>query len=961
MPATTGLRSVGLEHRSRRASARYEKGRRNVTPGHWQEVKEVLAAALERPPEERRVYLDRACGEPSLRREVQSLIDAHEQAESTWMGQPFARTGEMLKSGAKLGPYEILARIGAGGMGVVYRARDGRLEREVAIKVLPTGLLTDEATRRRFHKEALALAKLNHPNIAAVYDVGDEQGADYLVMECVQGQSLAEAVRPGAIPEKKAAALGAQIAAALEEAHEQGVVHRDLKPANIMVTPKEQVKVLDFGLAKILRPFAVSGTMQTSADTATMTGTPPYMAPEQLRGEPADARTDIHALGTVLFEMVTGERLYREDSFPRLTDAILHRQPVAPRALNAWVSPEMERIILKCLEKERENRYQSAKELGVDLRRLQTGTQAPTAVARGPALLLRPLGQKNRRKTVVTSIVVLLGIAVVLGYFHPPAVFSGLILPDIPREKQLAVLPFTVIGGDAQKAAFGAGLTETLTAKLTEFTRDPQLQVVPAPEIRLKHIDSVEGARQEFGANLVLEGSLHASGNQVRINFILVNTRTRRQLRANSMTVEEADAFGAEDAVVNAALEMLGMDSKTIKGGEHENYGTQVAGAYDYYLQGRGYLQNYDREENLDSAIQLFQHALVFDKNYALAYAGLGEAFLQKYRLKNLPQWLRQSRDSCRTANDLDSKLPAAHTCLGSISVATGNYADAAQEFSLVLQNEPTSDAAYKGLANAYERMGKLDEAEKTYKEAIALRPQYWATYNWLGTFYYRQARAHEASEMFHQVVALAPDSFRGYSNLAASLMDEGLYDDSIRASQRSIEIRPSDYGYMNLASAYFFQKRYEDAIRVYEQAAAGSPRDPLLWLNLGDGYYWTPGRRKDSTAAYRRCTELATQDLKQNPNDTEKLGILAVCQAMLGHRDAAIESLKRAFRLAPDDPFVMFQAALVHIQFDERDETLRWLAKCRAAGYPEARIRDYPNFQSLHSQPKFQELLGTQ
>jgi serine/threonine protein kinase len=306
-----------------------------VNPERRQEVKKVLAGALERTPPERHSYLDQACPDASLRREVESLIAAHEQGDSSFMERPAVGSNEMLMSGTKLGPYEIIARLGAGGMGVVYRARDGRLERDVAIKVLPLGLLADEAARKRFRKEALALAKLNHPNIAVVYDVGEQEGTDFLVMECVPGNSLAEELGSSLRTEKEAVALGTQIAAALEEAHEQGIVHRDLKPGNIMVTPKRQVKVLDFGLAKILRAAGESSTTESFSQTQNLAGTLPYMAPEQLRGEPADARTDVHALGAVLFEIVTGKRPYRENSVPQLTDAILHQQPVAPRALNA--------------------------------------------------------------------------------------------------------------------------------------------------------------------------------------------------------------------------------------------------------------------------------------------------------------------------------------------------------------------------------------------------------------------------------------------------------------------------------------------------------------------------------------------------------------------------------------------------------------------------------------------------
>ena len=389
----------------------------------------------------------------SLRREVESLIAAHEQGDSSFMERPVAGNNEALKPGTKLGPYEILSRLGAGGMGVVYRARDARLERDVAIKVLPLGLLADKATRKRFRKEALALARLNHPNIAAVYDVGEQEGTDYLVMECVPGKSLAEEAKRPSQPEKEAVALGTQIAAALEEAHEQGVVHRDLKPGNIMVTPKRQVKVLDFGLAKILRAASDLSATESFAQADNMAGTLPYMAPEQLRGEPADARTDVHALGAVLFEIVTGSRPYREDSVPQLTDAILHRQPVTPRALNARVSPEMERIILKCLEKERENRYQSAKEIGVDLRRLSGSSDAAVAAA-----TTRPASR--RRVALPAAGALMVALALVAGwyfYFHRA--------PKITDKDSIVVADFTNTTGDP---VFDGALRQGLFVQLQQ-------------------------------------------------------------------------------------------------------------------------------------------------------------------------------------------------------------------------------------------------------------------------------------------------------------------------------------------------------------------------------------------------------------------------------------------------------------------------------------------------------------
>ena len=284
--------------------------------------------------------------------------------------------------GKTISRYRVTAKLGAGGMGEVYLAHDERLERDVALKVLPAETLADEVARKRFRKEALALSKLNHPNIATIYDFDTQDGVDFLVMEYVEGTTLSEKLSNGPLSEEEATKLGRQVAYALEEAHEHGVIHRDLKPGNVMVTPKGQAKVLDFGLTKLVQPVSETALTESLTETPAAAGTLPYMAPEQLQGRQVDARTDIHALGLLLYEMSTGRRAFREELTTRLADAILHRAPVTPRAINARVSPELERIILKCLEKDPENRYQSAKEIGVDLRRL--GTSASVSAVREP-------------------------------------------------------------------------------------------------------------------------------------------------------------------------------------------------------------------------------------------------------------------------------------------------------------------------------------------------------------------------------------------------------------------------------------------------------------------------------------------------------------------------------------------------------------------------------------------------
>ncbi len=314
--------------------------------------------------------------------------------------------------GKKLSHFRIEAKLGSGGMGEVYRAHDERLDREVAIKVLPEGTLADETARKRFRKEALALSKLNHPNIATIHDFDTQDGVDFLVMEYVEGETLSKRITNGPLSQKEVSKMGAQVADALEAAHEKGVIHRDLKPGNVMVTAKGRAKVLDFGIAKLLRREGETTLGETATETRGVAGTLPYMAPEQLLGEEVDTRTDLFSLGVLLYEAATGQRPFQAEIAPKLTDAILHQAPLTPRALNARVSPELERIILKCLEKDPENRYQSAKEIEVDLRRLQTSTSASALRVAAPARM-------TRRRAVLAAGVGLAGVAglaVILNY-----------------------------------------------------------------------------------------------------------------------------------------------------------------------------------------------------------------------------------------------------------------------------------------------------------------------------------------------------------------------------------------------------------------------------------------------------------------------------------------------------------------------------------------------------------------
>lgn len=852
--------------------------------------------------------------------------------------------------GKSIGRFLIRGRLGQGGMGEVYLAEDTALRRQVALKRMAPRFGSDARSRKRLRQEAQLASQLSDPHVAAVYDILEENDEFFVVMEYVQGETLrARLCRPLGINDFLS--LAVQCAEALAAAHKAGILHGDLKPENIMLTTGGQVKVLDFGMARCER-YVHEGTTAESAYRGNFGGTLCYMAPEVLQEKGTDGRADIFSLGVVFYEALAGGNPFRAESFLATCERILRGEAPKLGELRAGIPAELERIIAKMMARDPDSRYATAADLAVDLRAQRAAVEETWSAAK-PGAKRVPV----RLWMVAGMLAAVLGI-LLLAPRTRRELQNWLSWKPVPRAKQVAVLPFSPGDGEKYMAAFDAGLTEALTAKLTQLTGNGALQVVPASEIRAKGVTTAEQARREFGVNLALEGSVFHSGGVVRIQCILVDTGKLRQIRAQTLTLPLGDPFRAQDQVVQEATRMLEVEVPPAAREMLTSHGTQVAGAYDYYLQGRGYLQDYERAENLDSAIEVFQHALRLDRDYALAFAGLGDAYWAKYQLVKDPQWVESSRQACEKSLQRDSKLPAGHICLGRLEEGTGAYLAAVQEFSRAIDAEPTSEVAFRGLADCYQELGQLSEAERTYQRAIALRPQYWAPYNWLGAFYYRNARYAEASQMFQQVVALAPDSFRGYSNWGASLVEQEHYDQAIEVLQHSISIRPTGSAYSNLANAYFFLRRYEQASEAYEQAVKLGGRIAVLWWNLGDGYYWTTGKRSRAATAYQQAIVLAHEDLRVNAQDAHALGIVAICHAMLGEKKPALDALHQALRITPGDAELRFKAALVYNQLGNRTQALEWLRQARAAGLPASRLRNTPNLDSLRADPRFSRLL---
>jgi tetratricopeptide (TPR) repeat protein/TolB-like protein len=847
--------------------------------------------------------------------------------------------------GRVLGHYRIVEKIGAGGMGVVFRARDERLDRDVALKILPKQVLLTEAARRQFRREALSLARITDSHVAMAFDFGQDNGITYLVTEYVPGLTLDAKLAGRPLPEVEVLQLGKQLASGLEAAHKEGVIHRDLKPSNLKITPDGRLKILDFGLAYMLRTETEMSETAPLTESYSDAGTLPYMGPEQVKGHTPDERADLWSAGIVLYEMSTGKTPFGNSTGAHLIAAILEQAPVLPRVANSKISEGLERVILRALQKDPKERYQSAGDLRIDLANLATGT---TPVY--PRQVSLPNSWLWLAIAILTAVVIGLG---ALWLRHRSEV-------QMLDARMMAVLPFESVAGDAPTNALGRGLTETVTARLVQAADGGKLQLVSTRDLIEHGVKTSEQAQREFGTDLVLEGSLQQDGARIRINWSLVNPRTHTQIAANTITGDTNNIFGLQDTIFDDVLAKLPPAAIPGPQKELEERPDTKPAAYDFYLRGRGYLEDYKSQDNIDNAIADFQSAIAADQNYAPAYAAMGLAYNTGFVWKNRDKdWVDKAKTACNRALALMPQLAEGHTCLGNVFLSTGRYEDAVRELEHSLDLDHNSDETLSSLAAAYQKLGKAAAAEDAYRKAVSLRPNYWRVYNTFGAFYLDQARYSDAAEMFNKTIQLAPLNYRGYSNLGATDLMVGQYQEAVDAFKRSIALRPTGQVYGNLGAAYFYMRHYQDSAESLQQALKIDPKDWLNWGNLGDTLFQISERRAEAKSAYQKAIELAKLRLEVNPQDATILAFIADYYAMLDQEREAREQMARALQTAPEDADVLFRGAILYNHFGDSRKTLDFLTKSVAAGYSRTLIRDTPDFDHLKDDQRFRALLS--
>ena len=850
-----------------------------------------------------------------------------------------------------VGPYRVLGEIGSGGMGEVFLAEDTRLHRKVALKALRATAPGDPDAHARLLREARAVAALNHPHIAGIYDIVDATAdtRPVIVMEYVPGETLAERLARGRLPVAEALVIAIDVAQALAAAHAHGVIHRDLKPANIRLTPGGEVKVLDFGLAR----FAPTETMDTvAADEARkhtiagqVAGTAGYISPEQLHGGPVDGRTDVYSLGVVLFEMIAGRCPFSGDLITAALAALTRPTPRL-RDADPHVLPALDALVARMMAVDPAGRPGTAADAARELAQIRSEL---TLGAFTPV----PNRTQPRARTVAYGaaailIVVLAGASLLKWWPRSPV--------NAPKERPvIAVMPLTNLSGDVSKDYLGVGIADTLA---THLTRVRSVSVVdPTAAIAAKKSDP-ESLARELGVTLLLQGSVQEQGDRLRVNAKLVRPDGVVAWAGDS-DAPASDLFSLESRLANAVMDALSVTLTAAERTEATRALTSSQEALGEYWRGMALFERTDAS-SLAGAVDAFQRALARDPSFALAHARLADVYRRQYIASNERDAITKAMADAARAVELDPTSVDAKMSLATVLQLTGRNGAAVDELRQVLAQQPMNDEAHRELADILRTEGNPDEARREYQRAIDIRPEYWRNHERLGLFLLASGRASEAIPEFQRVIALRPDGSDGFQQLGTAYQTLGDTDRARENYKRALVLDPRNaQAYANLGTVEYSAGRFAAAAAAYEHAVALQPKRPIGHRNLGDAYVKL-GRTADARHEYEQAAALTEDILTVNPSDAISTSRLAVYEAKLGRGDAAKRHIGSAESMNPGNADILYRSAVVYALLNDRGTAMKQLANALDHGYSAALARTDDDLASLATNPEFRRRVGT-
>lgn len=867
-----------------------------------------------------------------------------------------------LEPGMDFGPrFRIEKLLGAGGMGKVYKAFDKVLSRTVALKTLQPELVTDPTVIQRFKQELLLASRISHKNILRIHDLNEFEGTNYITMAFIEGKDLNQLLKEeGPLSLERTLKIIRQLCEALDAAHAEGVVHRDFKPHNVLVGKADHAYVSDFGLATSLES-AQMGMTRTGA----VVGTPRYMSPEQVEGNPVDSRSDIYSLGIVFYEMATGQVPFSGESTWQLMYQRVQHMPRNVKELNPALPDFVAQVIMHCLEKEPANRYQTVKEILSDLDASRSPALSTTFMPSRTVQIRVPIVEKRWWYAAGVGILLLLGLIFAIPktrHWVFTIHSSGTPAPGTnelasrSRAKFVAVLPFRVLGDQSSLGYVADGLVEAMSARLFQL-KDVHLASSTATA-KTDPTTPLPQVAKELGVNLILHGTVQGSGDQLRVTVSLDNVTENRLVWGQEFAGVRGDLLIMEDEIYGRLVEALALKPSNEELAHASSHPTENVEAYDLYLKGQSAMRGQQAVSNIKNAIGFYEAALKKDPGFALAYAGIADASLVMYNENRDSLWTQKALGAALQAQRLNDNLPEVHFSLGDVYNASGKTAEAIAELKRALQLAPNSDVGYRGLGKAYLTLGQKEQALQAYQKAVEINPYYWVNYNSLGQAYSQLGEYDKALIALRRVIELEPENSFGYLNVGVIYFQQGKYEECLPYFQKSLKIQPDDKTYSDLGTTYFYLKRYNDSVPMFEKAVELNPNVEQLTGNLADAYRWS-GQREKANATYDKAIALAYKELAVNPRNSDTMGSLALYYAKKNMPAQALNFIQHARAINKEDVALVYTDAVVEALANHPDNALGLLREAFERGYTVQEAISDPELDSVRSRPEFEKLLA--